>query len=47
MDYLDLTFNPKTLGEYFSEGVRCYFQKNNLLKKKDIELYNSIKEIFK
>lgn len=38
-------FNPRTLGEYFSEGFRCYYQSNNLLRRKDIELYNYIKEI--
>lgn len=47
LNFLDYTFNTKTLGEYFSEGFRCYFQNNNLLKKKDIELYNFIKEKMK
>lgn len=45
LNYLSYTFNPKTLGEYFSEGFRCYFENNKLLKKKDIGLYNYIKEI--
>ena len=44
LNYLNYTFNTKTLGEYFSEGFRCYFENNKLLKKKDIELYNYIKE---
>lgn len=47
LNYENFTFNSKTLGEYFSEGFRCYFQENNLLKRKDIELYNYIKEILK
>lgn len=47
LNYLDFTFNPKTLGEYFSEGFRCYFQENKLLKRKDIDLYNYIKEVIK
>lgn len=47
LNYLDFTFNPKTLGEYFSEGFRCYFEKNKLLKRKDIDLYNYIKEVLK
>lgn len=45
LNYLYYTFNTKTLGEYFSEGFRCYFENNKLLKKKDIDLYNYIKEI--
>lgn len=47
LNYLDFTFNPKTLGEYFSEGFRCYFEENKLLKRKDIYLYNYIKEVLK
>ncbi len=47
LNYLDFTFNPKTLGEYFSEGFRCYFEENKLLKRKDIKLYNYIKEVLK
>ncbi len=47
LNYLNFTFNSKTLGEYFSEGFRCYFQENNLLKRKDIDLYNYIKEVLK
>ena len=47
VNYLDYTFNTKTLGEYFSEGFRCYFESNNLLKRKDIDLYNFIKETLK
>ena len=39
------SFNAKVLGEYFSEGFRCYFQNKKLLQKKDIELYRYIKEI--
>lgn len=47
LNYSNFTFNSKTLGEYFSEGFRCYFQENNLLKRKDIGLYNYIKEVLK
>ena len=47
LNYSNFTFNAKTLGEYFSEGFRSYFENNKLLKKKDIELYNYIKEILK
>ena len=47
IEYLSYTFNPKTLGEYFSEGFRCYFESNKLLKRKDIELYDYIEEILK
>ena len=38
LNYLDFRFNPKTLGEYFSEGFRCYFEENKLLKKKRYKL---------
>ena len=47
LDYSNYTFNTKTLGEYFSEGFRCYFENNSLLRKNDINLYNYIKEILK
>lgn len=47
LNYSNYTFNSKTLGEYFSEGFRCYFQENRLLKRKDIDLYNYIKEVLK
>ena len=47
IDYNTYKFNTRTLGEYFSEGFRCYFEKNKLLKRKDIELYNYIKEVLK
>lgn len=47
LNYTNYTFNSKTLGEYFSEGFRCYFQENKLLKRKDIDLYNYIKEVLK
>ena len=47
LNYLDFTFNPKTLGEYFSEGFRCYFEENKLLKRRDINLYDYIKEVLK
>ena len=47
LDYSTFTFNSKTLGEYFSEGFRCYYESNKLLKKKDIDLYNYIKEVLK
>lgn len=47
LKYLDFTFKPKTLGKYFLEGFRCYFEENKLLKRKDINLYNYIKEVLK
>lgn len=47
LNYNKYTFNTKTLGEYFSEGFRYYFEKNNLVKRKDIELYNYIKGVLK
>lgn len=47
LNYSNYTFNAKTLGEYFSEGFRCYFESNKLLKRKDVDLYNFIKEILK
>lgn len=47
LNYLNYTFNTKTLGEYFAEGFRCYFENNNLLERKDIDLFNYIKEILK
>ena len=47
IDYDTYKFNTRTLGEYFSEGFRCYFEENKLLKRKDIELYNYIKEVLK
>lgn len=47
LNYSNFTFNTKTLGEYFSEGFRCYFEENKLLKRKDIDLYNYIEEVLK
>lgn len=47
LNYNTFAFNTKTLGEYFSEGFRCYFENNKLLKRKDIDLYNYIKEVLK
>lgn len=47
IDYNNFNFNTKTLGEYFSEGFRCYFKENKLLKRKDIELYKYIEEVLK
>lgn len=47
IDYNTYKFNTRTLGEYFSEGFRCYFEENKLLKRKDIKLYNYIKEVLK
>ncbi len=47
VNYTDYTFNTKTLGEYFAEGFRCYFEDNKLLKEKDIKLYNYIKGVLK
>ncbi len=38
-------FNYRVLGEYFSEGFATYFTNAELLKQKDIELYNYIKEL--
>lgn len=45
IDYDKYLFNPKVLGDYFSEGYREYHQNPDNLKIKDIELYNFIKEI--
>lgn len=45
INYNTYKFNERTLGEYFSEGFRCYFEENRFLKKKDIDLYNYIKEV--
>lgn len=45
INYNTYAFNERTLGEYFSEGFRCYFKENKLLKRKDINLYNYIKEV--
>lgn len=45
INYNTYAFNERTLGEYFSEGFRCYFKENKLLKRKDIDLYNYIKEV--
>ncbi len=39
--------NYKAFKEYFSEGLRMYYQDNQLLKNKNIELYNYIKELMK
>lgn len=47
INYNTYSFNSRTLGEYFSEGFRCYFQENKLLKRKDIDLYNYIRRILK
>lgn len=37
--------NYKAFREYFSEGLRIYYQDNKLLKRKNIDLYNYIKEL--
>lgn len=47
LDYHTFTFNSKTLGEYFAEGFRCYYENNKRLKKKDIDLYNYIEGVLK
>ena len=47
VNYTNFTFNSKTLGEYFAEGFRCYFEDNELLKEKDLKLYNYIKGVLK
>ena len=47
LDYSNFSFNTGALGEYFSEGFKYYFKSNNLLKRKDVELYNYIKGILK
>lgn len=47
INYNTYSFNSRTLGEYFSEGFRCYFEENKLLKRKDIDLYNYIREVLK
>lgn len=38
----DFSLNTKCLGEYFSEGYRVYLTNPELLKSKDIDLYNFI-----
>lgn len=45
IDYKNGKINIKSLGEYFSEGYREYFQNPENLKEKDIKLYNFIKEL--
>ncbi|EFV01918.1 hypothetical protein HMP0721_1312 [Pseudoramibacter alactolyticus ATCC 23263] len=35
--------NKNVLGEYFSEGYRCYCLEPSVLKKKDKELYDYIR----
>ena len=47
INYANFTFNSKTLGEYFAEGFRCYFEDNKFLKEKDLKLYNYIKGVLK
>lgn len=47
INYNTYEFNSKTLEKYFSEGFKCYFENNKLLKNNDIELYNYIKEVLK
>lgn len=47
VNYINFAFNSKTLGEYFAEGFRCYFEDNNFLKEKDLKLYNYIKGVLK
>lgn len=37
--------NYKAFREYFSEGLRIYYQDGKLLKRKNIDLYNYIKEL--
>ncbi len=44
IDYKNGKINIKSLGEYFSEGYREYFQNPEHLKEKDVKLYNFIKE---
>lgn len=39
--------NFKAFKEYFSEGLRMYYQDNQLLKNRNIDLYNYIKELMK
>lgn len=39
--------NYKAFKEYFSEGLRMYYQDNQLLKNRNIDLYNYIKELMK
>jgi hypothetical protein len=36
--------NYKAFKDYFPEGVKIYYQDKELLKRKDIDLYNYIKE---
>lgn len=39
--------NYKAFKEYFSEGLRIYYQDKELLKRRNLELYNYIKELLK
>lgn len=41
----DLNAGPEIMKEYFSEGFKFYILYPNILKDKDLELYNFIKEI--
>ena len=42
LDTDTFTLNAKCLGEYFSEGYRVYLTNPELLKSKDLKLYNFI-----
>ena len=41
------TINYKVFKDYFSEGMRIYFENENLLKRKNIDLYNYIRKVLK
>jgi hypothetical protein len=41
--YINGYLNKNVLGEYFSEGYRCYCLEPSVLKKKDKELYDYIR----
>lgn len=43
--YINGYLNKNVLGEYFSEGYRCYCLKPSILKKKNKELYDYIRSL--
>lgn len=47
INYSDMMFNVRTLGEYFSEGYREYIENRQNLKTKDSNLFYFIKGLFK
>lgn len=45
IDYLKGTFNYNVFRDYFPEGLRCYVVDRQILKNKNIDLYNYIREV--